>query len=125
MRYMMMLRSDENFTDAGPPPKELFDRMAVLVAETAKQGKLVSSGGLRHSSSGAQVRLSKNGKITVTDGPFSEAKEVIGGFAIIEASSKTEAIEHATRFMELHRDTWKGWEGVSEIREMKAEPPQA
>jgi hypothetical protein len=124
MRFMMMVRSDENFTDAGPPPKELFERMAALVAETEKNGNLVSAGGLKHSSSGAQVRLSKNGKIMVTDGPFSEAKEVIGGFAIIEASSKAEAIEHATRFMELHRDTWKGWEGVSEIREMKAESPQ-
>jgi hypothetical protein len=125
MRYLMMLRRDENFTDAGPPPKELLDRMAVFTAETAKNGNLVSVGRLAHSSRGAQVRLSKNGKITVTDGPFSEAKEVIGGFAIIEASSKAEAIELATRFMELHRDTWKGWEGVSEIREMEAGPPQA
>ena len=125
MRYVMMLRCDENFTDAGPPPKELFDRMDEFVAETAKKGNLVSGGGLKHSSRGAEVRLSKNGKITVTDGPFSEAKEVIGGFAIIEASSKAEAIEHATRFMELHRDTWKGWEGVSEIREMDPGPPSA
>jgi hypothetical protein len=123
MRYMMMVHTDENFTNAGPPPKELFDRIGELAADLAKTGKLVSSGGLQHSSSGAQVRLSKNGKITVTDGPFAEAKEVVGGFAIIEASSKAEAIEHARRFMELHRDTWKGWEGVSEIREMKEDPP--
>ena len=120
MRYMMMLRRDENSTDAGPPPKELFERMNAFGAEMAKKGSLVSTGRLKHSSSGAEVRLSKTGKITVTDGPFSEAKEVIGGFAIIDASSKAEAIEHATRFMELHRDTWKGWAGVSEIREMEA-----
>ena len=106
MRYMMMLHTDENFTETDPPPKELFDRMGELVAELVKTGKLVSSGGLKHSSSGAQVRVSKNGKTTVTDGPFAEAKEVVGGFAIIEASSKAEAIEHARRFMELHRDTW-------------------
>lgn len=124
MRYMMMLRTDENFTDAGPPPKALFDRMDEYMAESTKAGTLVSTGGLWHTSRGAEVRLSKNGKISVKDGPFSEAKEVIGGFAIIEAKSKAEAIEHAKQFMELHRDTWKGWEGVTEVREMHDQPPR-
>jgi hypothetical protein len=124
MRDMMMLRADENNTEAGPPPRELFERMDEFVAESVKSGSFVFGGGLQHTAKGAQVRLAKNGKITVVDGPFSEAKEVIGGFAIIEAKTKAEAIELATRFMELHRDTWKGWEGVSEIREIQEEPPR-
>jgi hypothetical protein len=124
MKYMMMLHADENFTEAGPPPKELFERMDKFMEESTKAGSLVWAGGLMHTSKGAKVSLSKNGKISVVDGPFTEAKEVIGGFAVIEAKSKEAAIEHAKRFMELHRDTWKGWEGVSEIREMHGEPPR-
>lgn len=66
---------------------------------------------------GARVRLAR-GKVTVTDGPFSESKEVIGGWAILEAKSKAEAIRIATEFMELHRQHWPGFEGESEVRPM-------
>lgn len=120
-KYMMMLRTDENFTVAGPPPKALFDAMDKLIAETRKDGSLVSSGGLGHTSRGAIVRLSK-GQLSVIDGPFTEAKEVIGGYAIMEAESKREAIAQALRFMEIHRATWPGWEGESEVREMDSGP---
>ncbi len=57
-----------------------------------------------------------NGKITVTDGPFTESKEIIGGWAILQADSKAEAIRIATEFMELHRKHWPGFEGESEVR---------
>ena len=59
-----------------------------------------------------------NSKITVTDGPFSESKEVIGGWAILKTDSKAEAIRIATEFMELHRKHWPGFEGESEVRSM-------
>ena len=110
MKYMMMLRTDENFTEAGPPPKELFERMDKFMEESTKAGSLVWAGGLTHTSKGAKVSLSMR-VLSVDDLGF-------------EAKSKEAAIEHAKRFMELHRDTWKGWEGVSEIREMHGEPPR-
>jgi len=66
---------------------------------------------------GARVRLS-GGKLTVTDGPFAEAKEVIGGYAVFQVSSKEEAIEQTVRFMELHKKHWPGWEGETEIRQV-------
>ncbi|MEP0322666.1 YciI family protein, partial [Bauldia litoralis] len=68
---------------------------------------------------GAEVRIS-GGTVSVTDGPFSEAKEVIGGFAIYDVASREEAVAWTERFMDLHRKHWPGWEGVSEIRQMYA-----
>ncbi len=65
---------------------------------------------------GVRVRLS-GGKVTVTDGPFTEAKEVFGGYAVFELKTKQEAIEGAVRFMELHKQYWPGWEGETEIRQ--------
>jgi hypothetical protein len=74
-------------------------------------------GGLAPTAAGVRIRLSK-GKLTVTDGPFSEAKEVVGGYAIFELASKEEAIEQGVRFLELHKKHWKGWEGETEIRRL-------
>lgn len=54
----------------------------------------------------------------MTDGPFSEAKEVIGGYAVYSVKSKEEAVEFARRFMELHREHWPGWEGETELRQI-------
>lgn len=120
-KYMMVLRTGEAF-GAGPPPEALSDELGKLVAESTTNGWLISAGRLRHSSHGAIVRLAK-GHLSIIDGPFTEAKEVIGGFAIIEADSKEQAIARVRRFMEIHRDTWAGWEGESEIREL-LEPGQ-
>ena len=121
MRFITMVRSAES---NGPPPPELMEAMAKLVMETAESGKLVEAGGLAPTSAGARVRLS-GGRLTVTDGPFAEAKEVIGGYAILELDSKEQAIQEATRFLELHRKYWKGWEGESEIRQLDDTPPEA
>ena len=117
MRYMLVVKGDENFRASGPPPKALMDAIGQLGVEATKAGKLVSVGGLQHTSRGASVKL-RNGKIIVTDGPFSEAKEVIGGFSIFELASLDEAKEEARKFMELHRELWPGWEGDCEIRAM-------
>jgi hypothetical protein len=78
---------------------------------------MVSMGGLRHSSEGARVRL-KGGKLITTDGPFTESKEVLGGFTIMNLESKKQAIEEAVKFMELHRKYWPEWDGETEIRLM-------
>lgn len=117
MRFMMIVKGDENFRDSGPPPAALFEAIGKLGEEAAKAGKMVSMGGLHPTSKGASVRIRK-GKLVTTDGPFSEAKEMIGGFTIMELNSREEAIEEARKFMELHRTLWPGWEGETEVRQM-------
>jgi hypothetical protein len=117
MRYMMIVKGDENFTASGPPPMELMEAIDKLGQEAAKAGKMVSMGGLQHTSKGASVRLT-GGKLITTDGPFTESKEVIGGFTIMELQSKEQALEEALKFMELHRKLWPDWEGVTEVRLM-------
>jgi hypothetical protein len=114
MRFMMIVKTVENGTR---PPKELMDAIAKIAEEESKSGKMLGSGGLGPSALGARVRLS-GGRLTVTDGPFTEAKEIIGGYAQFELKSKEEAIESAVRFMELHKKYWPGWEGETEVRQM-------
>ena len=117
MRYLMIVKGDENFAASGPPPMELMEAIGKLGEESAKAGKMVSMGGLQHTSKGASVRLT-GGKLITTDGPFTESKEVIGGFTIMELESKEQAIEEAVKFMELHRKHWPAWEGETEVRLM-------
>jgi len=117
MRYMMIVKGDEDFTLPGPPPQALMEAIGQLGEAATRAGKMVSMGGLKHSSKGANVRI-KDGKIVVTDGPFAEAKEIIGGFAIMDLASREEAIEEGRKFMDLHRIHWPGWDGQMEIREM-------
>src|SRR6202521_267730 len=114
MRFMMIVKHGEQ---QGPPPKQLMDAIAKLAEEAAKAGTMLGSGGLGPTALGARVRLS-GGQVTVTDGPFTEAKEIIGGYALFELKSKEEAVEAARDFMELHEKHWPGWEGETEVREM-------
>ena len=116
MKYLTFIRHPESYREAGPP-QALMEAMGKFVDRSFKDGTLVDTGGLRPSKDGARIRLAK-GKITVTDGPFTEAKEVIGGWAILRVDSKAEAIRIATEFMELHRKYWPEFEGESEIRPM-------
>jgi len=114
MRYMIVKHAENQ----GPVPKGLMEAIGKLMEEDAKNGRtLIANGGLRPTAQGARVRIS-GGKLSVTDGPFTEAKEVIGGFAQFDLKSREEAIESAVRFMELHRKHWPGWEGETEIRVM-------
>jgi hypothetical protein len=114
MRFMMIVKHAEN---QGSPPKQLMDAIAKLAEDEAKAGTMLGSGGLGPTAMGARVRLSK-GHVTVTDGPFTEAKEVVGGYAQFELKSKEEAVQSAVRFMELHKKHWPGWEGETEVRQM-------
>jgi hypothetical protein len=114
MRFMMIVKHAEN---QGPPPKPLMDAIAKLGEEATRAGTMLGTGGLAPTTQGGRVRLS-GGKVTVTDGPFTESKEVIGGFAQFDLKSKEEAIESAVRFMELHKKHWPGWEGETEVRQM-------
>jgi hypothetical protein len=93
------------------------DAIMNLGLEAMKAGVLVESGGLAPSAKGGRVRLA-GGKLTVLDGPFSEAKEVIGGYAVYDLPSREDAMRWATRFMEIHREHWPGWEGEAEVRQI-------
>ena len=114
MKFMMIVKSKEN---SGFPPKELMEAIDQLSQDAAKTGTMIGGGGLKSTAAGARVRLS-SGQISVTDGPFTEAKEIIGGYAQFELKSKEEAVHSAVRFMELHKKYWPGWEGETEVREM-------
>jgi len=116
MKYLTFIRHSESYRET-EPPAALMEAMGKFVEESMKKGTLVDTGGLLPSKDGARVRLA-NGKITVTDGPFSESKEVIGGWAILKAETKAEAIQMAREFMDLHRKHWPEFEGESEVRPM-------
>jgi hypothetical protein len=95
MRFLSMVKAKEG----GPPPtQQAMDDMEKLIGEASKAGWLHSAEGLLPSTLGFRVRKT-SGTITVTDGPFSEAKEVVGGFSIFSAASKDEAIALTKKFM--------------------------
>ena len=114
MRFMMLVKHAQ---DQGPPPQALMDAIGKLAAEAVQAGRMVLSGGLSPPAKSSAVRLAR-GKLATIDGPFTEAKEVIGGFAVFDYKSKQEAIESAERFMDLHRIHWPGWEGETEVRQI-------
>lgn len=114
MRFMMMVKAAEN---GAAPPRELMEEMARLTAQQAKEGKILAGGGLAPMATSSRVRLS-GGKVTVLDGPFTETKEVVGGYAVMEFNSREAAVKSAVEFMELHKKYWPGWEGETEIRQI-------
>src|SRR6266550_284646 len=99
MRFFMYTLGDEN-VPLPPPTPELFVEMGAFMEEATKSGALIETGGFAPSALGAKVALA-DGKFSVTDGPFSEAKELIGGWALCELSSKEEAIDYAKRFLKI------------------------
>lgn len=117
MKYMMFIKHPEHYR-AQPIPKGLLDAMGEFVGEGFKTGVLKDTAGLKGTAEGHRVRLS-GGKVHVTDGPFTEAKEVVGGYALIEVKSKAEALDVARQFMELHRIHWPAFEGECEVRPLE------
>jgi hypothetical protein len=99
MRFFMYTLGDEN-VPMPPPAPELFVEMGAFMEEATKSGALIQTGGFGPSALGAKVSLA-NGAFSVTDGPFSEAKELIGGWALVEAPSKDAAIDYAKRFLKI------------------------
>jgi hypothetical protein len=108
MKFLSIYQTAERNT--GPTQAEM-ERMGKLIEEGFKSGKLVATEGCLPSNLGARIRQ-VNGQAAVTDGPFTEAKEVVGGFAIIEVGSKQEAIEYVKEFMRIAGD------GVCELRQL-------
>jgi len=103
MRFLSMIRIDEK--TAKPPTERLMAEMGKLMEEMTRKGVLIDTAGLRPTREGVRVRL-RSGKLSTVDGPFTETKEVIGGYAILEVKSKEEAIEHTRRFLQVHGDEW-------------------
>ena len=103
MRFLSMVRINEN--TGQKPSQRLMNEMGVLIDEMLKEGTLVRTAGLRPTKEGFRVR-SRHGKQSMTDGPFTESKEVIGGYAVLEAKSKEHAVELTKRFLAVHGDEW-------------------
>ncbi len=108
MRFLSIYKTAERGV---PPSQEEMAKMGKLVEDGMKAGFLVATEGCLPSALGARVRIS-GGKLSVTDGPFTEAKEVVGGFAILQANSKEEAIELAKNFLQAAGD------GECELRQL-------
>lgn len=122
MTYLSFIRSSERFREARPPTA-MMEAMGKLVEKFTKEGALVDTGGLAPSRDGFRMRLA-GGKLVTTDGPFTESKEVIGGWAILRADSKAEILRLTTEFLDLHRKHWPGFECECEVRpiEFQARP---
>ncbi len=111
MRFMSIVTS----AHSTPPTPELIEEMGKLAEREIKAGRLLDMGGLMPLATGARVSIT-DGKLSVIDGPFVEAKEVIGGYAIFEFRNKEEAVAAAVEFMQLHKDHMPGWNGTCEVR---------
>ena len=115
MRFMMLVKASAESEAGVMPSKELIAAMTTYNEEMAKAGVMLASEGLQPSSRGVRITF-KGGKRLVTDGPFAETKEVVGGYAMIEVKTEAEAREIARRFMELHRVHWPSFEAECEAR---------
>jgi hypothetical protein len=116
MRFMYIITSNQPMT--GPTPA-MAEAVGKISEREIKAGRMIDTGGLMPLQQGARISIA-GGKISVTDGPFVEAKEVIGGYAIFELRDKAEALAMAKEFMQLHLDHMPGWEGTSELRAFAA-----
>lgn len=114
VKYLMLIKHSENIRKE-KVPQALMDAMGEFVGEGFKSGVLKDTAGLKGTAEGFRVRSSKN-RLKVTDGPFTEAKEIVGGYAMVEVGSREEALKVARDFMELHRIHWPEFEGECEVR---------
>ena len=118
MKFMFIVSSAHSV----PPTPALLEAMGKLAHREIQAGRMLDNGGLMPMAAGAQVRI-VDGQISVLDGPFAEAKEVIGGYAIFELHNKEEAVASAVEFMQLHKEFLPGWEGTCELRPFAAGGP--
>lgn len=115
MRYMFLVSG----ADSGAiPPQRMIDEIEKLTEQEMAAGRMLARGGLLPTAMGSACIESRGGKLKLTDGPFAETKEVLGGFSIFEFATREEAIAAAESFMDLHSRYWPEWEGVCEMRPM-------
>jgi hypothetical protein len=123
MRHLVLIKHSEDLRNL-PFPPGLGAAMGPFIDDAMKKGILLDTAGLTPTADGARVRL-ENRTVQVTDGPFTETKEIIGGYAMIEAKSRTEAIAFAREFMELHLAHWPEFVGECEVRTLENFDPPA
>jgi hypothetical protein len=99
MRILGMMRATKESEAGAPPSKELIERMGVLMEEVMKAGVLLATDGLHPSAKGRRVKV-ENGEVTVTDGPFTESKELVASYALFQVNSMDEAVMWTRRFLE-------------------------
>ena len=121
MRYMMFIKHTEDCRGKTIPPG-LIEAMGEFIGDYSKQGKFIDGAGLKSSHEGKRVQL-RNGQLSVIDGPFTETKELVGGYAIMELESDAEALDVTRKFMDLHRVHWPEFEGECELRPFQTEAP--
>jgi hypothetical protein len=114
MKFLMLIKHSERYRSQ-PIPEALMDAMGRFVGDRLERGVIKDTAGLKPTAEGFRVR-SSGGKLMVTDGPFTEAKEIVGGYAMVEVNSAQEAREIAREFMELHRVHWPEFDGECEVR---------
>jgi hypothetical protein len=112
VRFMVLVKMKE---DVGDAPAALHAVMGRELSEAFAAGSIIDAGGLWPTAQSVEMRLAQ-GAITVTDGPYAEAKEVAGGYSILEARSQEEAVAGARRVLQIHLENWPGWEGSVEVR---------
>jgi hypothetical protein len=117
MKYLMLIKHSESYRNEAIP-QALMDAMGEFVGEAMKRGILKDTAGLKPTAQGFRVRSGRK-RLTVTDGPFTETKEVVGGYAMVEVASRDEAMKVARDFMELHRLHWPEFEGECEVRPLE------
>jgi hypothetical protein len=117
MKYLMLIKHSESIRNE-PIPQPLMDAVGEFVGEKMKSGVVKDTAGLKPSVQGFRIR-SKGNRLTVTDGPFTEGKELVGGYAMIEVASKDEATKLAREFMDLHRLHWPEFECECEVRPLE------
>ena len=117
MKYLMLIKHSESYRGE-PIPQPLMDAMGEFVTESFRSGILKDTAGLKPTAEGFRVRSSGN-QLKVTDGPFTETKEIVGGYALVEVASREAALKFARQFMELHRVHWPAFEGECEVRALE------
>ena len=113
MKVMTLVKTTKD--GVGAPPMALMQAIGQLGVDAAAAGALVTQGGLMGKNQSAFINI-RSGKVIVTDGPFAESKELVGGYAVYDVPSMAEAMAWATRFANLHTEHWSGWEGDIEVR---------
>ncbi|MCX5341470.1 YciI family protein [Streptomyces sp. R-74717] len=115
-RFMSLIRIDEQNLPSENPGPEFEKRMGALFEEITKAGVMLETAGLTPTAQGTRVTWS-GGKLSCTDGPFTETKEVVGGYAILQAKDKAEALEWTKRFLQIHPANWTVTSEVRQIDE--------
>ena len=117
MKFLMLIKHAEHYRDE-PIPQPLMDAVGEFVGDAMKKGIIKETAGLTPTKEGFRVRLG-GPKLKFTDGPFTETKEMVGGFVLFEAASRDEAREFTRQFAELHRIHFPAFEGDCEVRPLE------